>query len=185
MKKDKEWLKEQVAHEQNDGLYFRENYSQYDYFVNVEDLLPLIDQLDEPEKPVIPQFVADFIRATKPSNSLRLAFEYIAQRKIDNYDDELALWIEEGNSELFASAWLVGYEVEKELLWEIPIPFTVTSDGRIQYLIYDPKARTYLASRKNGQLKKTFNAKDLTSVPTQYRHYAELCDFKKIEEETE
>ena len=49
MKKDKEWLKEQVAHEQNDGLYFRENYSQYDYFVDVEDLLPLIDQLGEPE----------------------------------------------------------------------------------------------------------------------------------------
>ena len=80
----------------------------------ISEVLGIAEELDEPEVPVIPQFVADFIRATKPSNSLRLAFEYIAQRKIDNYDDKLALWIEEGNSELFASAWLVRYEVEKE-----------------------------------------------------------------------
>ena len=49
MKKDKEWLKEEVKQMQNDGLYFRDNYSKYDQFVNVEDLIPLINQLDEAE----------------------------------------------------------------------------------------------------------------------------------------
>ena len=49
MKNDIEWLKEEVQQIQNDGLYFRDNYSKYDQFVNVEDLIPLIDQLDEPE----------------------------------------------------------------------------------------------------------------------------------------
>ena len=49
-------------------------------------------------------------------------------------------------------------------------------------LRYDPKAKTYFASRRNGRLKQTFNAKDLASVPTPHRHYAVLCDFNKIEE---
>ena len=65
------------------------------------------------ELPVIPKFVAEWIKETKPYNSLRVAFEYIAQRKRDNHDDELALWVEEGNSEAFARAWLDGYTVEE------------------------------------------------------------------------
>lgn len=63
---------------------------------------------------MIPKFVAKWIEEVKPDNSLRVAFEYIAQRKRDNYDDELAFWVEEGNSETFARAWLDGYEVEEE-----------------------------------------------------------------------
>lgn len=79
----------------------------------------LYDQLDEPEVlsqelPVIPKFVAEWISAIKPDNSLRVAFEYIAQRKKDYYDDELAFWVEEGNSEAFARAWLDGFTVEEE-----------------------------------------------------------------------
>ena len=64
--------------------------------------------------PVIPKFVAEWIKETKPYNSLRVAFEYIAQRKRDNHDDELAFWVEEGNSETFARAWLDGYTIEEE-----------------------------------------------------------------------
>lgn len=64
--------------------------------------------------PVIPRFVSDFIKEVKPDKSLRVAFEYIAQRKRDNYEDELAFWVEEGNSETFARAWLDGYKVAVE-----------------------------------------------------------------------
>ena len=63
---------------------------------------------------MIPKFVAEWIKETKPYNSLRVAFEYIAQRKRDNHDDKLAFWVEEGNSETFARAWLDGYEAEEE-----------------------------------------------------------------------
>ena len=66
------------------------------------------------ELPVIPKFVAEWIEETKPYKSLRVAFEYIAQRKRDNHDDKLAFWVEEGNSETFARAWLDGYEIEQE-----------------------------------------------------------------------
>lgn len=113
MRKDIEWLKNEMRIR---GRFPAEN----EYVVEqYRQIMELIDQLDEPQKPVIPQFVANFIRETKPNNSLRLAFEYIAQQKIDNYDDELALWVEEGNSELFARAWIDGYEVEREKVYHV------------------------------------------------------------------
>ena len=86
-------------------------------------ILDLIQDYEKQEelkkKVVIPQFVADWIEDIKPDNSLRVAFEYIAERKADNHDDPLALWIEEGNSETFAIAWLYGYVVEKEKLYTV------------------------------------------------------------------
>ena len=114
---DKQQLKEDVGklnlvvtEFEADGMCYM------DRAVNVTQVYDLIDQLDEPEKDeplVVPKYVADWIEDIKPYNSLRVAFEYIAQRKVDNHDDPLALWVEEGNSETFARAWLDGYEVEE------------------------------------------------------------------------
>lgn len=78
----------------------------------LDDLKNLI--VPKQELPVIPRFVAHFIEEVKPDKSLRVAFEYIAQRKRDNYEDELAFWVEEGNSETLARAWLDGYKVAVE-----------------------------------------------------------------------
>ena len=86
-------------------------------------ILDLIQDYEKQEelkkKVIIPQFVADWIEDIKPCNSLRVAFECIALRKADNHDDPLALWIEEGNSETFAIAWIYGYVVEKEKLYTV------------------------------------------------------------------
>ena len=82
------------------------------YSVPEKDLQNLL--VPKQELPVIPQFVAEWIEETKPYKTLRVAFEYIAQRKRDNHDDKLAFWVEEGNSETFARAWLDGYEIEQE-----------------------------------------------------------------------
>ena len=63
----------------------------HEEMVELLDVLGEIDQLDEPEKVVVPRFVVDFIEEVKTDKSLRVAFEYIAQRKRDNYEDEPAL----------------------------------------------------------------------------------------------
>ena len=61
----------------------------------------------ELNKPVIPQFVAEFI--TEQKNLC-----YTLSESIDgNMSDRVAEWYYD-NSELFARAWLDGYEVEKE-----------------------------------------------------------------------
>lgn len=66
----------------------------------------------EPEKPVLPQFVAEYIEYCKHEKFYALHGAYA------NMDDRLKCWRFKGNnSELFAKAWLYGYEVEKEKLY--------------------------------------------------------------------
>ena len=103
-------------------------------------ILDLIQDYEKQEelkkKVIIPQFVANWIEDIKPCNSLRVAFECIALRKADNYDDPLALWIEEGNSETFAIAWIYGYVVEQEKLYTVRL----TNES---ILIKDPEFNTF------------------------------------------
>lgn len=68
-----------------------------------------LKQLDEPEKVTIPQYIADKIEHCKESDGYSLfhAMDYCYNFK------ECADWLE-SNEEVFARAWLDGYEAEKE-----------------------------------------------------------------------
>ena len=57
MKRDKEWLKSEI---EIMGSETSENHP-HEQMVDREVVLNLIDQLDEPKKVVIPQFVADWL----------------------------------------------------------------------------------------------------------------------------
>lgn len=70
-----------------------------------------LEQLDEPQKPVVPKFVADYIEFKKENNF----HVYGAMRVIeDHYDKRVPDWFYEKNIETFARAWLDGYTVEEE-----------------------------------------------------------------------
>lgn len=76
----------------------------------------LIKSLDEPEKVKVPQFVADWIDVCKEHLTTSL---YTAMNpnfmKENNQSFDFILWIKKtSNQDLFARAWLDGYEVEKE-----------------------------------------------------------------------
>lgn len=83
-----------------------------------------LEQLDEPQKPVVPQFVADFISEQKKQGHT-LSYSIDA-----SMSDRVAEWYW-GNSELFARAWLDGYEIEKERR------YTVVMKGTKQPLFYN------------------------------------------------
>ena len=78
-------------------------------YIEIDAAIKLIEQLDEPQKTVVPQFVADWFEKCKENNIISLsgAFEY-AKEEVDTW---LSDW---KNQEIFASAWIFGYEVEKE-----------------------------------------------------------------------
>ena len=92
-------------------------------------VLGLVRQLDEPQKVTIPQFVADYIEWTKEEDYHLLgAMDTIMTSRRKNlyewfYDDD--------NIELFAQAWIFGYEVE-----EGP-KYTVKFKATNQYLCDD------------------------------------------------
>lgn len=73
-----------------------------------------LEQLDEPQKVKVPQFVADWIEVCKEHLTTSL---YTAMNpnfmKENNQSFDLILWIKKAsNQDLFARAWLDGYEIQ-------------------------------------------------------------------------
>ena len=80
--------------------------------VNRNWILGSIEQLDEPQKVTVPQFVADYIRyAIENDWDFQDLFKCIE----DEEDEKLLRWVyHERNQETLAAAWINGYTVEKE-----------------------------------------------------------------------
>ena len=76
--------------------------------IPTESAIALIEQLDEPKKVKVPQCVADWIeRSKQEKRNLRNA--------LNNGGEKMRLWfLDQENYDLFARAWLDGYEVEEE-----------------------------------------------------------------------
>ena len=73
----------------------------------IEDL----NELMESRKPVVPQFVADWIEECK-NDDFHL---FGAMEEMSLHQKKLDYWFrEDDNMELFARAWLDGYTVEEE-----------------------------------------------------------------------
>lgn len=88
-----------------------------DRYVKIRKAMELVGQLDEPQKPVVPKFVAEWIEyAKKKGDSLAISFKPWKPYGVDY--SKADRWIED-NQETFARAWIDGYEVEKEPLWAI------------------------------------------------------------------
>lgn len=73
-------------------------------------LLKDLEQLDEPEKVKVPQFVADWI-----THSKNIGRSLFGAMSIFEENFEIKKWMQWAeNQETFARAWLDGYEVEEE-----------------------------------------------------------------------
>ena len=84
--------------------------------INKSQAIDIISQIDEPQKPVVPKFVAEWIDELKKSHS-NLAWVW----KVYPNEPKVKNWLE-SNTEKFMRAWLDGYEVEKEKLYTVEIP---------------------------------------------------------------
>ena len=83
-----------------------------------------MSKIFEPQKPVIPQFVAEWIvEAEKIHNNL--SWVWFAKP----VSDELNAWLE-NNTETFMRAWLDGYEIEQEKLYTVEIPNPNSAGGK-------------------------------------------------------
>ncbi|CZE21246.1 phage protein [Streptococcus pneumoniae] len=115
------------------------------YAVWWKDVKEIFEQLDEPQPVKVPQFVADFIAEQK---KLGHTLSYSIDASMS---DIVAEWYWD-NSELFALAWIFGYEVEEEKRYLVTLknrqPLVKSQSGSTLYFSQDITARNYKATQK-------------------------------------
>lgn len=88
--------------------------------IDVNKIIKNIEQLDEPQKVTVPQFVADWIEYCKNTNVTLVRALLVENVDLYNYANQkdykkLKEFLKvKDNQEAFACAWLDGYEVAKE-----------------------------------------------------------------------
>lgn len=87
-------------------------------WIDQELVFDLVNQLDEPQKVTIPQFIADLIEEARTYEwDLDDLFEHISDY---SGDSEVYIWFYTlGNIDVLARAWLDGYTVEEEKRYRV------------------------------------------------------------------
>jgi len=96
-------------------------------FQQRKKILEVIKQLDVQAKETVPKFVADWIKQCKENAALAdclNGYYQISNGQVIESED-FQNWVADNeNDELTAKAWMFGYEVEKEPLYQIELPGT-------------------------------------------------------------
>nr|DAK24981.1 MAG TPA: Protein of unknown function (DUF1642) [Caudoviricetes sp.] len=129
------------------SMKYREGYDQGKFEGEwVGNQLKDADKIrQELNKPVIPQFVAEHIEWTKKED-----FHLLGAMSRENFDKKLEDWFyTDDNMELFARAWLDGYEVEKEP------KYTVKFKATNQYLCDDDGVGLHISPSFRSNFRKS------------------------------
>ena len=136
-----------------------------------------LDQLDESQKVVVPQFVADWLKLSK--NIGRSLFGAMRVFEKDGDVEKWLQWAE--NQELFARAWLDGYEVEKEKRYLVKMKDV---DSRTNYLYYGLGSKSWLFKTKliDGLFRKSHTRKELEDAGFGEVFNSPLFEVVEVEE---
>ena len=128
------------------------------YTSMVELFLKELKQLDEPEKVKVPQFVADYIEYAKKED-YHILGAMSEVRKHENKDIEDWLYTDD-NIEIFARAWLDGYEVERGKRYIVKVKNTLTRQGTLNR---DKRSKKFIFSNpeENALYHTKFTRKEL------------------------
>lgn len=95
-------------------------------YIREETAIKIINCIDEPEKPVVPQFVADWYEEHKEDleyNLYRLCIDFCGRK----LHEDLHEWFKFDKNKPIETLILMhkfGYEVEKEKLYTVELPTT-------------------------------------------------------------
>lgn len=150
-----------------------EQMGEYERFVNESipklSVLNILNQLDEPQKPVVPQFVADWIEECK-NDDFHL---FGAMEEMSLNQKKLDYWFrEDDNIELFARAWLDGYTVEEKR-------YTVKIKAVDQYLV-SAKDENFLGFL-TSKLRTYFTRKELEEAGFGWVFDCEGIELEEVE----
>lgn len=128
----------------------------------------------EPEKPVIPQFVAEWIEKSKAEKrNLRNA--------LNNGGEKMRLWfLGQENYDIFARAWLDGYEVEKEPIYVIRSKGTTNKYGAQQRLCHSSEKGNYFWCGEFSKFKHKFTREELEQAGFGWVFDCEGVEARKV-----
>ena len=106
------------------------------YIAGLEEAISIIEGFsDEPQKPVVPQYIAEWIEYCKKCSATLhgsinpySCYGHAMTNGFEGDVIEVLKWIRD-NSEIYARAWLFGYEVEKEKQYRVRVKNTLTRQG--------------------------------------------------------
>nr|DAK22360.1 MAG TPA: Protein of unknown function (DUF1642) [Caudoviricetes sp.] len=155
--------------------------------VEVDKIIKGIEQLDEPQKPVVPQFVADWIKYCKFTNVNLQNALFVGDVYFYNYANQkdfskLKEFLEtENNQATFVRAWLDGYEVEKENRYFVKMKGV---NEECEYLVFGELSNTWkLRSLGSfGELRKYHTRKELEEAGFGEVFNSPLFEVEEVEE---
>lgn len=135
-------------------VYMKRNLEMW---VSIPDILEDLKQLDEPQKVKIPKFVAERIEYAQASDwDLEDVFLNIAN-ELDTSEISEWFYSKSENMDTLASAWLYGYEIEKEKRYAIRFK---NIRKETNYLKYDRVVKNwYLGAEEFSKERKTYHTK--------------------------
>ena len=117
----------------------KEDKNRFINCIDVDRIIDEIKQLDEPQPVKVPQFIAEFITEQK---KLGHTLSYSIDASMS---DIVAEWYWD-NSELFAQAWIFGYEVEKEKRYVVKVKGNIKEN----MLVYGEFAKRYFFTKSSS-----------------------------------
>ena len=105
--------------------------------LKLADVMRIVNQIDEPQKPVVKQFVADWIEYCKFTHvdlqhALIVGDVYFYNYANQKDFSKLKAFLEtENNQENFARAWLDGYEVKEEKRYLVKVKNVLKRQGAL------------------------------------------------------
>ena len=121
--------------------------------------LELVEELDEPEKPVVPQFVAEWYEKNKDDleyNLYKLCTDFREQKLREDFHG----WFNDDNNKSIETLVLMhkfGYEVKKEKLYTVELPNPNRADVSLVLGLYnDGKVAIFAAFTDSWKYEKQY-----------------------------
>ena len=119
-------MNKQEAIEKINNITARETFMSEIIWVKRDEVIDIVKQIDEPKKAVVPQYIDTWIQGAEYNG-----FDLLeAMTLTDESKGELEVWIM-NYPEIFAKAFIYGYEVEKEKRYTAKLKISN------EYLSYD------------------------------------------------
>lgn len=138
----------------------------------------LIEQI-EPEKPVVPWFVAEHIEYHKRLNSPM--GDIFNRHFVD--DKRVEIWLREAPNayDNLGKAWLFGYEVEKEPIYVIRSKGTTNKYGAQQRLCHSSEKGNYFWCGEFSKFKHKFTREELEQAGFGWVFDCEGVEVREVE----